>query len=230
MAAHALDILEAFHSFINDDAYPCVAARAALSRNNISCMIADHIDCPKEDHHILQFMYQFIGEFRTSGKSLHSAAVIFREPERVTEESFETSLWERLQSLSSMDARNYSYDARVDSHPMAPGFSYSLGEEAFFVIGLHPGSSRPSRRFKYPAIVFNPHAQFEELRKANRYEKMKSIVRKRDMLYSNSINPMLADFGEISEAFQYSGKNYSREWKCPLNITHAATKDHSTEE
>jgi FPC/CPF motif-containing protein YcgG len=77
-------------------------------------------------------------------------------------------------------------------------------------------------------MVFNPHAQFEELRKTNRYEKMKNIVRQRDILYSGSVNPMLADFGEASEVYQYSGRQYDGQWSCPLKVTHAESKNNST--
>ncbi|MDQ3193559.1 MAG: YqcI/YcgG family protein, partial [Bacteroidota bacterium] len=109
---------------------------------------------------------------------------------------------------------------RVSNDPESINFSFSLKEEAFFIIGLNPSSSRPARKFKYPALIFNPHAQFEKLRESNRYEKMKSIVRKRDLVYSGSLNPMLKDHGISSEVNQYSGVNYSGEWQCPLKIRH----------
>lgn len=220
------DIIQEFHRFINDDAYPCVAARAALSRNNIACLLAGHMGCPKDDVQILRFLYDFVLRFRNSHAPLSSAAIIFQSPATTTEETFEALLWQRLQSLSALDAANHRYDKRVNPDPSAPDFSFSLAEEAFFVIGLHPASSRRSRQFSYPAMIFNPHAQFEEMRKANRYEKMKNIVRQRDAVYSGSTNPMLADFGESSEVYQYSGKRYDREWTCPLVIRHAETNDH----
>mgnify|MGYP001586067322 CR=1 FL=1 len=87
-------------------------------------------------------------------------------------------------------------------------------------------SSRKARRFEYPAIVFNPHQQFEQLRRSKKYQAMRMMVRKRDERYSGSINPMLADFGEQSEVIQYSGRNYDANWKCPLNIRHGEVKDH----
>ena len=221
-------VVEEFQRFIRNEAYPCVAARAALSRRQIRFLVGDHIACPKDDNKILQFVYQFVAQYRTSRTELHSAAVIFRQPEVITEEMFDRFLWQRLQSLSAMDAEKFSYDKRVSAEPMSSDFSFSLGEEGFFIIGLHPGSSRPSRKFRYPALIFNPHAQFEELRALNRYEKMKNIVRKRDILYSGSINPMLSDFGDTSEALQYSGRHYGSEWTCPLKKMHGTAEDNST--
>ncbi len=222
------DIVTEFRNFIADERYPCVAARAALARNQIPCFVATHMGCPHDDEEILAFLYRFIREYRDSNTVLHSAAVIFRQPDSITEEMFEDLLWQRMQNLARLDAEKYTYDTRVSSDPHAPDFSFSLGEEAFFVIGLHPDNSRRSRRFKRPAMIFNPHAQFEKMRRENQYEKMKRIVRKRDVLYSGSVNPMLSDFGESSEVFQYSGRRYSKDWICPLKNAHAKAANNSS--
>ena len=107
----------------------------------------------------------------------------------------------------------------------------SSKQEAFFILGLHPGAGRAARQFKYPTLVFNPHAEFQKLREAHRYEPMKEVVRKRDIKYSGSINPMLKDFGELSEVYQYSGINYDNHWQCPLKINHGTgtnSEHHST--
>lgn len=63
------------------------------------------------------------------------------------------------------DWRGIAVDRRVSSDPDDPHFSLSFGGEAFFVVGLHPNASRPARRFSRPAMIFNLHDQFEELRK-----------------------------------------------------------------
>jgi hypothetical protein len=57
---------------------------------------------------------------------------------------------------------------------------------------------------------------------------MKTIVRKRDISCSGSVNPMLDDFGHSSEAIQYSGLFNDNQWQCPLTINHGKTGDHST--
>ena len=209
-------IIKEYSAFLGKKQFPCVAAKAALSRQHIQCMVAMHMACPAQDKIILQFLYSFVDKYRASEDSYHSAAVIFKEPVEMNEKIFDSLIWQRLNSLSSLDKQIYSHDRRVDSDPGSSHFSFSLKEEAFFILGLHPGSSRRSRQFKYPALVFNPHAEFEKLRKSNRYTKMKEVVRKRDVEYSGSINPMLADFGEASEVYQYSGLQYDADWICPL--------------
>lgn len=213
-------IISEYLSYINNKEFPCVAAKAASDREHIRCMVAEHMACPADDVNILNFLYNFIDGYRASEKSFHSATIIFKEPKLNSEKMFDDLLWQRLQSISNLDAKNYNYDKRVDADPSSPDFSYSIKEEALFIIGLHPLSSRPSRRFVYPTLTFNIHAEFEKLRINGGYNKMKAIVRKRDLAASGSINPMLDDFGGSSETFQYSGRQYNKEWKCPLNISH----------
>lgn len=209
-------ITREYLAFIDEKEFPCVVAKAALARNHIKSFVAKHMACPASDAQILNFLYDFVDQYRQSTESYHSAAVIFEGPVNTNDETFDELLWERLTALSFLDKRNYAHDSRVDANPESPNYSYSLKSEAFFVVGLHPGSERRSRRFKYPALIFNPHAEFEKLRKLNRYEKLKGVVRKRDMIFSGSVNPMLADFGNSTEAIQYSGKRHGSEWKCPL--------------
>jgi FPC/CPF motif-containing protein YcgG len=221
-------IIQEYKEYLSNKEFPCVAAKAALSRGQIKCMVADHMGCPANDRDILQFLYDFVDIYRSSSESFYSAAVLFKAPHVDSEEMFDKLLWQRLQALADMDAANYSYDKRVNNDPSSAHFSFSLKEEAFFIIGLHPAATRVTRQFSYPALVFNPHAEFEKLREKNQYERMKDIVRKRDIAYSGSANPMLQDFGEISEVYQYSGRNYDAGWECPLKIRHAEIKNNSS--
>lgn len=86
-------------------------------------------------------------------------------------------------------------DPRVSEDPDDPHFSLSFGGEAFFIVGLHPRVSRPARRFERPALVFNLHDQFEKLRAAGVYGKMRSTIVARDVALAGSANPMLARRG-----------------------------------
>jgi FPC/CPF motif-containing protein YcgG len=211
-------LINEFTSFLENKKFPCVAARAALTKGHIRFFTAGHMACPRDDRGILDFLYGFVDEYRSQTTQFHSAVIIFENPEEISEEMFDKLLWTRLQSLADIDKEKYLPDPRVDADPASPAFSFSLKQEAFFVVGLNPGSSRLSRKFKYPALVFNPHSQFVKLRSENTYDKMKAIVRKREMEYSGSINPMLDDFGKSSEVFQYSGMKHDANWQCPLHI------------
>lgn len=219
--------IEHYKSFLFRKEYPCVAAKAAIQKQQVRVFVADHMACPKDDRAILDFMYNFVDEYRSSEEFFHSAAVIFKGPgDMPSEDIFEAMLFQRLQSLADMGAREYAYDKRVSSDPTSKDFSFSIKEEAFYIIGLHPKSSRAARRFMYPAMVFNPHQQFEDLRKTQRYDKMKNIVRKLDTAYSGSVNPMLQDFGSSPEVFQYSGRKLDHSWQCPLKINNNLPGEH----
>ena len=220
--------IEEYKSFLYRKEYPCVAAKAAVQKQQVRVFVADHIYCPKDDRAILDFLYKFVDEYRSSKDFFHSVAIIFKGPDTIEEEDFEKLLWARLQSLANMDAKEYAYDKRVSSDPTSTDFSFSIKEEAFYIIGLHPNSSRAARSFKYPTLVFNPHQQFDDLRKSNRYDKMKNIVRKLDTVYSGSVNPMLQDFGKASEVFQYSGRKLDQSWECPLKNRTSASEHNTT--
>jgi FPC/CPF motif-containing protein YcgG len=220
-------IIEEYLDFIRDKDFPCIAAKAAVAENQIKIFVADHLAYTKDDVEILNFLYCFVDEYRAAEKTYHSAVIIFKEPEECSEEMFSNLLWKKLQSISNLDAAKYAWDRRVEQDVASPAFSFSIKEEAFYVIGLHVNSSRKSRQFKYPSLVFNPHDQFEKLRASNKYTAMKDAVRKRDVKLSGSVNPMLADFGKSSEVFQYSGLRYDSNWKCPFAAKHETPDHHS---
>jgi FPC/CPF motif-containing protein YcgG len=206
-----------YKEFLDDKNFPCIGAKAALAKNNIKCVVLSHMACPAQDTEALQFIYSFVDGYRSSSDMYHSAAVIFKEPMNIDENTFDQLLWQRLNALSALDKKVFQHDTRVDSDPASARYSFSLKGEAFFIVGLHAASSRRARRFRYPSLIFNPHAEFEKLRASNRFIKMREVVRKRDVAYSGSVNPMLSDFNTASEVYQYSGKQYTSDWICPLS-------------
>ncbi len=208
-------IQQHFNDFLRIGAFPCVAAKDALAKSRLKVFVAGHLGCPSDDAEILKFIYEFISDYRKMPEGFHSAAIIFPSNNKLSEIEFDTMMWTRLAALQKMDAVNYQYDKRVNDDPQSSDYSFSLMEEAFFIVGMHPGSSRAARRSPYSVLIFNPHQQFEKLKKNDRYEKLKTIVRKRDIAFSGSLNPMLSDFGKRSEIFQYSGRKYNDEDECP---------------
>lgn len=82
---------------------------------------------------------------------------------------------------------------------------------------MHPKASRLARTSLYPTMVFNLHEQFTRLRTRGKFETMKQAIRTRETAFQGSINPMLASFGENSEARQYSGRAVPDNWVCPFH-------------
>jgi FPC/CPF motif-containing protein YcgG len=109
----------------------------------------------------------------------------------------------------------------VDADPESAHFGFSFAGEAFFVVGLHPGSSRLARRFKWPALVFNPHGQFRRLRISGRFQGLRDQVRKRELALQGGLNPNLAEFGAEPESRQYSGRRVPPAWRCPARFQDA---------
>ncbi len=58
------------------------------------------------------------------------------------------------------------------------------------------------------------------MRETGKYDTMKKSVRKKDILLSGNINPMLRDHGTISEVWQYSGKENNSIGECPFKAKH----------
>lgn len=202
---------------VSDAAFPCVGAKAALAKGTLAVLACKAVDSAWDDVRIHDALAQFAADYRADPGLYRSLAVVFDGPAEMTEEAFEAALWSRLQSLSDKDVwRGHCYDARVSSDPANPHFSLSFGGEAFFVVGLHPGASRPARRFARPTLVFNLHDQFERLRADGRYETMREKILLRDEALAGTRNPMLARHGEISEARQYSGRPVGEAWDCPF--------------
>jgi len=193
-------------AFINFRDFPCVMAKSVLKKGHLENY---QIKDSTSEEELLNYLYMFIDHFRNEPQKLHSCIFEFPCFEDSTFERFESYFWNLLEELSKLDKQKYRHDDRVSNSYSNSNYSYSLKEEAFFIVMLHPQSPRLSRRYSYPSIVFNPHEQFENLRKANKYQKIKNIIRKRDQKVQGSVNPMLSDFGERNELYQYTGRDYS---------------------
>ena len=210
-------VAEDFRAFIRDPAFPCVGAKSALSREKMRIIVARDIASAWNDLPILHELHDLAASYRASPVIFQSLAVIFPDSAETDEPTFEALLWERIQSLSDKDSwLGQRADPRVSEDPDNPHFSLSFGGEAFFCVGLHPGASRPARRYRHPVLVFNLHDQFEQLRAQGRYEKLRASILSRDEALAGSINPMLARHGTISEARQYSGRQVTEGWSAPF--------------
>ncbi|GJE01813.1 guanitoxin biosynthesis heme-dependent pre-guanitoxin N-hydroxylase GntA [Methylobacterium isbiliense] len=215
-AGHPL--AERFRNFIRQQPFPCVGAKAALGRGGLRIVVARDIASDRDDDRIYPALLAFIARYREEPALFRSFAVVFEGEDPLPEEAFETHLWARVQALSDHDSRvGLHYDPRVQSDPGNPHFSLSLGGEGFFVVGLHPGASRPARRFATPALVFNLHQQFEQLRAEGRYDTLRRTILARDLAWAGSPNPMLASHGQVSAARQYSGRVVDEGWTCPFH-------------
>lgn len=214
-----------FLKFVDDPSFPCVGSKAALARGAIQTHEFDALGDHANDAPLLDRLGEFAEQLDAAAPddtTVRSFVALFTGPRDTDEHRFEALLWAQLQRLHDLDARRGSRWADdVINDPDDPKFSLSLAGHPFFVIGLHPGASRLARRFAWPALVFNSHRQFEQLRADGRFQKMQTATRQRDIALQGSINPNLADFGVAGETRQYSGREVGPGWKCPLRTRRA---------
>jgi FPC/CPF motif-containing protein YcgG len=207
---------DAFRSFVLDERYPCLAARSALNRNAYRFGAYDRLDDENVTKGLMRDLYAFVAERRGIGESFATFIASFRETIPGGERDFERALWSQLGRLHALDSSLHVWDPSVSDDPSDPTFSFSLAGNAFFIVGLHPEASREARRFSWPTLVFNAHAQFETLKRAGQFATLQSKIRERDVALQGSLNANLADFGHHSEARQYAGREVEPDWKCPF--------------
>lgn len=206
-----------FRDMVNRPDFPCVGAKSANARGELSIIHGRDITSAWNDLQIHRVLLDWSEKWRNDPDGLRSLAVVFTGPDDLSEKEFEDAMWQRIQSLADKDHwLGQRYDATVSADVDDRHFSLSFGGEAYFAVGLHPRASRPARRFPHPAIVFNLHAQFERLREQGQFDRMRDRIMTRDTALAGAPNPMLADHGEASAARQFSGRAVGPEWSCPF--------------
>lgn len=220
----ATDPRNQFIQHVEQVGFPCLAARAAVAREQIQFFVAGSIDCPVSDAALLDELTEYA---KPAGDraAFQSFVALFPGSPTKTPEAFEKSLWQRLQKLHERDARHCAWDPAVSGDPASDHFSMSLGGHAFYVVGIHPGSERRARRCPMTAMVFNLHRQFEQLREEGRYNRFRDEIIERDVAFDGKANPMLAAHGASSEARQYSGRVVDARWRCPFKPVASSNGD-----
>lgn len=207
--------LKKLKKFIVVDDHPCIMAQSVFKTKHAYYVEYENFGSKQNAQFILADLQKYIASTEIGSKSFQTFIAAFPKEKVKDEETFERLLWQQLQHLHEADDKGW--DPAVSKDPSSEKFSFSLGGHAFYIIGMHPNASRKARRSPFPCLAFNFHWQFEKLRKMNVYSQVKSKIRERDVQLQGSINPMLADFGEESEVYQYSGRQVDKKWKCPFH-------------
>lgn len=205
-----------FNNWILNEDHPCIMAQTVFRMGHVDYNEYSGFGTPRSVNKMLCDLENYINAYDFSDNQFSTFIATFPD-ERLglTEREFEERLWRQLQFLHHSD--DYPWDPEVNPDPDDHDFSFSLKGRAFYIIGLHPNSSRIARRTPYPTLTFNLHFQFEKLREMKRFQHVKNRIRKRDTKLQGSVNPELEDFGKSSEAKQYSGRRVEENWKCPFH-------------
>ena len=207
----------AFRAFVGDPRFPCLGGASVVRRRTYRLHVYGELGRSESSELLAHDLNAFIQHSPVDDATPRAFVAVFPESAPDNEDEFERRLWRQLQLLHDGDDHPVAWDPAVSSDPDDPRFAFSFAACAFFVVGLHPRSSRLARRFQWPALVFNPHAQFERLRADGHYARYQALIRERDIALQGNVNPSLADFGERSEARQYSGRATEPEWRCPFH-------------
>ena len=214
-------VVEAIESMVMHPDYPCLGAHSVFRQQNASVHVFDDL----EDEGTPSELVVRLSEFADSvdaDQGFASFVALFQQPSIRDERHFERVLWQLLQRLHDADPQPWADGISPD--PEDPHFAFSVGGTGFFVVGLHPQASRIARRAPLPTLVFNLHEQFEDLRASGKYPRMRDTIRRRDTAVQGTVNPMVNDHGDASEAVQYSGRAVGEEWQAPFN-PHSSTPE-----
>lgn len=215
MQSSRKDNFRKFRQFVIDQDHPCLMAQSVFRGSKLNFHEYKGFGTAANAGIMLKSLDRYLASIDLFSNDVYSFIAAFPEDRIHDEMEFEEKLWKQLHHLHKLD--EFPWDPKVDKDPDKSNFSFSLRGHAFYVIGMHPDSSRKARQSPFPAMVFNLHSQFEKLREMGVYDSLKQHIRTRDLELQGSINPMLADFGHDSEARQYSGREVDRQWKCPFH-------------
>ncbi|MBS7777198.1 guanitoxin biosynthesis heme-dependent pre-guanitoxin N-hydroxylase GntA [Acidovorax sp. CCYZU-2555] len=203
--------------FIADKSFPCVGAKSALNKGRMQLQEFGELGDESLTPALHAALVDYSRQYPDPGMVPVSFIAVFRAPQ-LDELRFEQRMWRQLRALHAHDcAHGIPWASGVGDDPLREDFSFSVGGRAFFVVGMHPGASRLARRTPMPCLVFNFHEQFEQLKASGKYTLLQEAIRTRDIALQGSINPVLARFGEASEARQYSGRAVEADWQCPFH-------------
>ncbi|WP_037317366.1 guanitoxin biosynthesis heme-dependent pre-guanitoxin N-hydroxylase GntA [Salegentibacter sp. Hel_I_6] len=204
----------AFKDFVVTKDHPCMMAQTVFAQDHLDLHTYDEFPSRKTAQKIYVDLKKYIENYDFESNEFYTFLAVFKDSKVFSETAFETALWKQLEFLHNID--DFAWDPHVSSNPEAKEFSFSIAGKAFYMVGMHPNSSRKARQSPYPAIAFNLHWQFEKLREMGAFNTVRDKIRERDIALQGNINPMLENFGESSEARQYSGRKVGEEWKCPF--------------
>ena len=162
---------------------PCIFGKSIIKSKNYDLKIYKNLT----DMNSIMKLYNDLLLFKNSqkkkyGNEFSSFIAIFTEDDIKTEKDFDNKLWNVLNILNQKDKKHHQWDESVSSSPLDSNFSFSFGGRAYFVLGMHKGSSRLSRKFKYPTLVFNARYYFDLLRENGTMEKYRAMIRQKMLM------------------------------------------------
>jgi FPC/CPF motif-containing protein YcgG len=220
-------VKEQFRQYVLSTSFPCLGAKTAFQRKTFCFGLYDILGTKQTAKLLWHHLIEFINHQSSLWANNHmftTYVACFRTPKDINEEVFETLLWKQLHLLHTEDVENgMKWADNYSDNPIDPNFAFSIGGRAFFIVGLHPNSSRKARQFITPAITFNSSDQFTNLRRLKIMTDMRQVIRNADLHQNGSINPNLIPNDNNSSAFEFSGKLIQPSWTPDFKSLHQTT-------
>jgi FPC/CPF motif-containing protein YcgG len=211
------EIRASIEAFVGQKNFPCVPAIKAIASGDYVLDSYSNFGTGESGPELVEKLIAFSEEQARTQSPYSTYFAVYPECEVMDEDEFEEKMWKEISAIVAADKSGAKWDPLFSDDPNDRDFCPSIGGKAFFIVGVHPRSSRLARRFKYPAILFNLYDQFEELDRRGQYENVVKANRKREMAFAGSLNPMVEKHGDKWEAIQFSGKENPDTWKCPFH-------------
>jgi FPC/CPF motif-containing protein YcgG len=208
----------ALRALILDPEYPCVGSRSALNQGSYRFGMYQELASPEATAGLARDLYTFLAEQPSIEGEFTTFIACFDTPKSISAEEFEQLLWRQLKDLSVLDREHHDWAGDVSIRTGDPDFAFSFAARSFFVVGLSPAAERWARRFPWPLLAFNSHAQFQELKREGRFELIRDTIRERETNLEGEENPNVEDFGVHTEASQYAGRRVEPGWRCPVSF------------
>ncbi|MGN7611401.1 guanitoxin biosynthesis heme-dependent pre-guanitoxin N-hydroxylase GntA [Magnetococcales bacterium HHB-1] len=222
--ARFLHVHHQFRSLVESSPFPCVAGQSTIKNRAFWHGIYQHMQSEEDARWLCHDLFDYI-QIRDHLPGRFSTFIAtFLEPEIASETVFEDLLWQLLQRLHALDVPHHAWSSTASSDTKDPNFGFSIAEQAFFIVGLNPASSRLSRRFSWPTLVFNSHDVFIEMENSGEIVRFQKPIRKRDLKLQGNLNPNLEGSEELSRAREFSGRAVPKNWRCPLRILSSSTR------
>jgi FPC/CPF motif-containing protein YcgG len=204
--------------------YPCVSAVSSFLKQDYMSANYPDFGSGAAGARLYTDLLRFKNEQRRLKAPFYSFWAVYEDSHVTSEEDFEKKLWQELSAvhahefkLCEQEGREMKWDPHFSRDPADKKFCFCVEGDAYFVVGMHPLSSRKARRFPYPALIFNLYAQFDELFQKGTFEPMAKINRQREIKFDGGVNPMVEKHGQNWESIQFSGKNNDDQWGCPFH-------------
>ena len=217
--ALAVLIHSQFRGTILSPAFPCLGGAGAIRRGDYRFAVYGALGSAESAHVCATDLMRFVDETPAEEHSIAAFVAAFHGPLIPTEAAFETALWEQLRGMHERDVTaspgvTTLAAATADEGSIDPDPGFVFRARDFFVVGLHPASSRWARRFGWATLVFNALTHSDALKRLGKYDRMQETILNRDYRLQGSANPSLP----FSQQSQFSGRRIGADWRCPVKL------------